>query len=204
MSNSDLHRLPRLERRCYQAFAAVYWTMKVEPPAPGWCFHQDFRTLLVHACAREQLLCPAYCLMPDHLHFMWLGLSLETDQLNGVKFMRTWLNRLLSGKRIENRKSAMDSRPQPRMRWELQPQAFDHVLREEERKQNAFARICFYVLANPVRAGLAASEPEWPFSGAAVPGYPDLYPFQEDYWELFWKVYYKHREPMPAGPPERG
>jgi hypothetical protein len=52
-----------------------------------------------------------------------------------------------------------------------------------------------YILANPERAGLAASEPDWPFSGMVVPGYPDLYPFQEDFWELFWKIYYQHREP---------
>jgi len=48
-----------------------------------------------------------------------------------------------------------------------------------------------------VRAELAASESDWPFSGAVVPGYPDLYPFQEDFWELFWEIYYKQREPMP-------
>ena len=76
MPNPDLHSLPRLERWCYQAFAAVHWTMKVEPAVPGWLtepFHGDFRTVLLHACAREKLFCPAYCLMPDHLHLMWLG-----------------------------------------------------------------------------------------------------------------------------------
>jgi putative transposase len=211
MPNPDLHSLPRLERNCYQAFAAVHWTMKVEPPIPGWLtdhFHQNFRTLMLHACVREQLFCPAYCLMPDHLHLMWLGLAVESDQLNGMKFLRTYLNRLLKGNPLEKRKSTMrksavDSRPQPpqpQKRWELQPQAHDQVLCEEERKQDAFARVCFYILANPVRAELAASETGWPFSGAVVPGYPDLYPFQEDFWELFWKIYYKHREPMPLEP----
>jgi putative transposase len=205
MPHSELHSLPRLERRCYQAFAAVHWTMKVEPPVPGWLtepFHQDFRTVMLHACARENLFCPAYCLMPDHLHLMWLGLSLASDQLKAVKFLRTYLNRMLDGKGIENRKSAVDSRPQPqtRMSRELQPQAHDHVLREEERKQNAFAKVCFYILANPVRAELARRETDWPFSGVIVPGYPDLYPFQEDYWELFWKIYGKHREPTPVEP----
>ena len=198
--------------------------MKVEPPVQGWLtgpFHEDFRTLLLHACAREQLFCPAYCLMPDHLHLMCLGLSLDSDQLNATRFLRTFLNRLLEGKKIENRpamaplkpavdpkESAVDSRPQPQpppqppVRWELQPQAYDHVLREEERKQNAFAKVCFCILANPVRAELVKHEPDWPFSGAVVPGYPDLYPFQEDYWELFWKIYVRHREPTPLDPPQ--
>ncbi len=210
MPNPDLHSLPRLERGSYRAFAAVHWTMNVEPPISGWLtdqFHRDFRTVLLHACVREQLFCPAYCLMSDHLHLMWLGLAVESDQLNGVKFLRTYLNRLLAGKRIENRKSAVgksavDSRPQPQqpqVQWELQMQAHDHVLREEERKQNAFARVCFYILANPVRAKQVASEQDWQFSGAVVPGYPDLYPFQEDYWELFGKIYFKQREPTPCG-----
>ncbi|MEK7677269.1 MAG: hypothetical protein AAB676_15680 [Verrucomicrobiota bacterium] len=205
MPNPDLHSLPRLERRVYQAFAAVHWTMKVEPPIAGWLnedFHRDFRSLLLHACAREQLFCPAYCLMPDHLHLMWMGLSLESDQLNGMKFLRTHLNRLLAGGPLENRGSAVDSRPRPQEIWELQPQAHDHVLREEERKQNAFASVCFYILANPVRADLAKREQDWPFSGAVVPGYPDLYPCQDEFWELFWKIYYKHREPTPTDPPK--
>lgn len=203
MPNPDLHSLPRLEKERYQAFAAVHWTMKVEPPIRDWLtdsFHRDFRTILLHACARERLVCPAYCLMPDHLHLIWLGLSLESDQLNGMKFLRTYLNRLLAKKPIENRSMTVDSRPRPRMQWGLRPQAHDHVLREEERKQNAFARVCFYILANPVRAELAERESDWSFSGAVVPGYPDLYPLQEDYWELFWKIYYWQREPVPAAP----
>ncbi len=217
MSNPDLHTLPRLERRCYQAFAAVHWTMKVEPPVSGWlteAFHADFRTVLLHACAREKLCCPAYCLMPDHLHLMWLGLSLESDQLNATRFLRKYLNRMLEGQRIENRpaaadagkssvdsqNSAVDSHPRPQAGWALQAQAHDHVLREEERKQNAFARVCSYILANPVRAVLVKRESDWPFSGAVVPGFPDLYPFQEDYWELFWKIYQRHREPTPVDP----
>lgn len=35
--------------------------------------------------------------MPDHLHLVWLGLSSQSDQLNGMKFLRLHLNRLLAG-----------------------------------------------------------------------------------------------------------
>ena len=28
---------------------------------------------------------------------------------------------------------------------------------------------------------------DWPFSGAVFAGYPSLWPFDEDYWPLFWK-----------------
>ena len=71
----------------------------------------------------------------------------------------------------------------------------DHVLREEERKQGAFASVCFYILANPVRAKLAVRETDWAFSGAVVPGYPDLHPCENGFWELFWKLYHQNREP---------
>ncbi|MBI4327178.1 MAG: hypothetical protein HY674_18230 [Chloroflexi bacterium] len=57
-------------------------------------------------------------------------------------------------------------------------------------------------LTNPVRAKLVERKQDWPFSGAVVPGYPDLYPFQADYWELFGKLYSKHRELMPTKPPK--
>lgn len=201
MSNPDLHHLPRLERSHYQAFAAVHWTMRIEPERPGWLderFHHEFREALLHACVREGLVCPTYCLMPDHLHLMLLGLRVASDQLNAVKFLRLQLNRLLAGEPLQ--KMAVFSRTQPREGWILQPQAHDHVLREEERKQGAFASVCFYILANPVRAELTKAEAEWRFSGAVIPGYPDMHPLQADYWELFWKLYYQQREATPMEP----
>jgi putative transposase len=63
----------------------------------------------------------------------------------------------------------------------LQPQAHDHVLRQDERRRGAFAKICFYILANPVRAGLIKDPENWPFCGAVLPGYPDLHPRNEDF-----------------------
>jgi putative transposase len=203
MDQWGLNYLPRLERHFYRNFAAVLWTMNVLPSVPGWLtvpFHSDFRELLLHACVQEQLVCPAYCLMPDHLHLVWLGLSLESNQLNGMKFFRKQLNRLLDGESLSGKRSAVDLRPQPPMKWKLQPQAHDHVLREEERKRGAFASVCFYVMANPVRAGLAKKEVDWPYSGAVIPGYPQLHPMQENFWELFWKIYYARREAVPIEP----
>ena len=209
MSNPDLHHLHRLERSCYQAFAAVHWTMRVEPAKAGWLddrFHHEFREVVLHACARERLVCPTYCLMPDHLHLMFLGLAVSSDQLNAVKFLRLQLNRLLAGVPLQKMaalssvfaKTAAGRQPQPKRQWMLQAQAHDHVLREEERKRGAFASVCFYLLANPVRAKLVEQETEWPFGGTVVPGYPDLHPFQEDYWELFWKLYQQQRESTPT------
>src|ERR1039458_8165160 len=92
------HYLPRLRREFYQADAVVFWTLPVEHRARGWLsesFHAAFRELMLHAAAREGLLSPAYCLMPDHLHLVWMGLRADSDQRNGVKFLRAQLGRFL-------------------------------------------------------------------------------------------------------------
>jgi len=114
--------------------------------------------------------------MPDHLHLVWMGIRHESDQLNAMKFLRTELEPALG----QNRE------------WQHQPH--DHLLREEERKRNAFAATCYYVLENPPRADLVKVSQDWPFSGAIVPGFPRLNPFHKDFWELFWKLYIAARE----------
>jgi REP element-mobilizing transposase RayT len=171
--------LPRLPGEYYQGDAVVHWTLPIFDRAKGWLsasFHARFRELMLHAAAREGVWCPAYCLMPDHLHLVWMGLWLESDQRNGMAFLRTYLEPALAPARF-------------------QPQAHDHVLRAEQRKRNAFATACRYDLNNPVRARLVAKPSDWPFSGAVVPGYPRLHPLEEDYWPKFWKLVAKARHP---------
>jgi REP element-mobilizing transposase RayT len=145
----------------------------------GWLsrsFHSGFRELLLHVAAREGLFCPAYCLMPDHIHLLWLGLRRDTDQRNGMSFLRTHLEPWLAPDKF-------------------QPQAHDHVLRDEERKHGAFMKICFYILANPVRAGLVKETEIWPHAGAIIPGYPKLHPGQYDFWPKFWELFHQQRQP---------
>jgi putative transposase len=171
--------LPRLERHHYQGHAVIFWTNTVEHRARGWLtpqFHSLFREMMLHAATRERLLCPTHCLMPDHLHWIWMGIHKDSDQLNAMKFVRTRLQ------------------PSLGVRREWQHQAYDHVLREEERRRNAFARFCFYTLANPVRAGLTGTERDWPYSGSILPGQPGLHPMDEGFWDLFWKRYVSDRE----------
>ena len=92
-SQPEMHHLPRLDPRYYRGFAAVLWTITFERRACGWldpAFHAAFRALLLHAAAREQLFCPAYVLMPDHIHLFWLGLKLRSGQRSAraVGFLR--------------------------------------------------------------------------------------------------------------------
>lgn len=89
-----MHHLPRLDRKFYQSFAVVHWTITFEDRSTGWldeAFHAFFRELLLHAAARQGLFCPAYCLMPDHIHLMWMGMKISTDQIVSMRFLRTHL-----------------------------------------------------------------------------------------------------------------
>ena len=156
--------LPRLPREHYQGDAVVHWTLTIFDRARGWLtneFYLSFREIMLHTAAREGLLCPVYCLMPDHMHLIWMGLRRDTDQRNGMAFLRTHLKPLLKPAR-------------------LQMQAQDHILRSEQRKRGAFAKVCLYVSANPVRAELVKHDADWRFTGCVVPGYPKLHPLEQD------------------------
>jgi hypothetical protein len=68
----------------------VHWTLTLEERATGWLdatFHRRFRELTLHAAARQPLLGPVYCLMPDDLHFVWCGASAHTQQLLAMRIL---------------------------------------------------------------------------------------------------------------------
>lgn len=168
--------LPRLAEGFYRGFSSVHWQMTLDRRVTGWLkpgFHARFRELLLHTMARYHLLCPAYCLMPDHMHLLWMGVAEAADQRKAARFFRTHVNALLE-------------RSLPGARF--QKQAYDHVLRQHERGADAVREMAWYVLQNPVRAGLVKHADEWPQLGAMLPGYPTLHPLEDGYWDTFWKI----------------
>ena len=168
------HRhLPRLAPEFYRGFAVVHWIMAVNDRKVGWLTtecHARLREELVHAMVRYCVLSPAYCLMPDHAHVIWMGIAETADLRKAVESFRRHSNTLLA-------------------HFQWQQQAYDHVLREGERRRGAFAEVCRYVLENPVRQRLCDSWRDYPFSGAILPGYSDVEPRRQDFWEVFWKIY---------------
>ncbi len=153
------HYLPRLKREFYQADAVIFWTMPVSHRRQGWLtegFHAAFREMMLHAEVREGLICPAYCLMPDHIHLVWMGLRRDADQRNGIKFLRAEVGPFLKPAKFQH-------------------QARDHVLSAKERQRHAFSVACAdYVLLNPLKAGLVKSPGAWPYLGAVIPGYSNM------------------------------
>ncbi len=181
----EWRHLPRLGPEFYRGFAVVQWTITFERRARGWLddhFHFHFRELLLHAAAREALCCPVYILMPDHLHLLWMGLRINSNQRNAMKFLRKHLSAELA------------RRSQTGVEFELQKQAHDSVLREQDRRRGAFEKSCFYLLDNPRRKNLVNHPRDWSYLGAVVPGYPFLHPLAEDFWQQFWKIYAQGRK----------
>ncbi|MFT3829243.1 MAG: hypothetical protein QM691_05990 [Opitutaceae bacterium] len=147
--------------------------MTIDRRATGWLdplHHARLREALCHALIRHGVVCATYCLMPDHGHFLLCGHAENSDQRAAVRLFRQAWNHLLA--------------PSPR----LQRQAHDHVLREPQRECGAFQIAAWYILKNPVRAGLTNDWAAWPYSGCLVPGWPVLDPRMPDYWSLFWKI----------------
>lgn len=171
MKRDHLRRLPR---EYYIGDAIVHWSITILDRREGWLtpsFSYRFRELLTHSMFRYGLACPIFCLMHDHMHLVWMGLCEGSDQLNAMKHFRPRCANSLR-----------------RIGFDLQDQAYDHVLKDEERRD--FQNVCEYIARNPERASLVKKDDfaSYKFTGCLVPGYPDLKPFERNYWDEFDKI----------------
>jgi len=91
----------------------------------------------------------AYCFMPDHLHLLIAGQSEQSDLCEFVR-------RFKQVTAFAYRQAVGDDL------W--QPGYHERVLRDDE----ATLTVARYILANPVRAGLATEVGEYPFVGSEV------------------------------------
>lgn len=167
--------LPKLDPLHYRGHVVTFWTFVVNRRPTDWLnesFHASFREAMLHTCHRYRQQCAVYVLMPDHLHFLMLGVSEDSDQKRAISFLRSIV------------------KPSPHS-WQVQPH--DHVLREHERTRGAFQKTAHYILENPVRKQLVASASDWPYAGAVLPGYIRMNPFKPDFWVKFWKAYWECR-----------
>ncbi|MFN0056771.1 MAG: hypothetical protein ACKV0T_31895 [Planctomycetales bacterium] len=169
--------LSRLDRNYYRDQAYVHWTITIQDRKTCWLvpiFYYKFRELLTHAMFRYSVACPIYCLMPDHMHLLWIGIDDYADQLNAMKFFRRQLGIPLKS-----------------FGCELQHQPYDHVLKDDERLETAVENLVEYIARNPERKQLVPVDGfrDYKFTGSLIPGYPELEPWQPDYWPRFWRTY---------------
>ena len=110
---------------------------------------------LVRAARERKFSVIAYCFMPDHLHLLIEGSSDDSDGRRFIKAFKQYSGYSYSQKRRE-------------ALW--QRYGFEHVLHDDE----TTVEVVKYILANPVRAGLAATVEEYPFVGSLVYQLKDL------------------------------
>ena len=173
---SKREHLRRLGPEAYRGDAVVHWSLTIRDRRTGWLtvpFYYRFRELLTHATFKYRLACPIYCCMPDHVHLLWMGLHETSDQKPAMKAFRKWVNASLK-----------------RIGYSLQDQPYDHVLTDDERKEDGFRTIWNYIARNPERAGLVPVDgyDRYGFTGCLLPGFPELRPFDDGYWNDFDKV----------------
>jgi putative transposase len=101
--------------------------------------------------ARQNCAVFAYCLMPDHLHFLvspgedGISVLTFTDRYKGKTTNQSWT-----------------------VGWQgklWQPRYHDHIVRTEE----SLIAIAKYILDNPVRQRLVGNAEDWPWSGHLNP-----------------------------------
>ena len=112
-------------------------------------------TLVLNTLREEQTrqMCRvfAYCLMPDHLHFL---VSPEHNGLSVLSFVNQYKGKTTNASWQVGWRGKL---------W--QPRSYDHIVREEE----DLRVIAQYILDNPVRAGLAERVEEWLWCGQMNP-----------------------------------
>lgn len=102
---------------------------------------------LLDAAAKYSFSLHAYCLMPDHLHFVCEGAMDTSDLLKFVHFFKQvtgYRYRQIHGRHL----------------W--QTRFYDHIVRSADDLE---AALC-YVWMNPVRKGLCAEPSLYPLSGS--------------------------------------
>jgi putative transposase len=99
--------------------------------------HADAKAFLIHA----------YCLMPDHLHFLAKGSNKDSDLLNFVGSFKKE-----TGFQFEGREK--------KRLWQYK--FYDHILRGGTSAE----AVCWYIWLNPVRAGICPTPAEYAYSGS--------------------------------------
>lgn len=104
--------------------------------------------ILLEEGARSDCRIVAYCLMPDHLHFI---ASPNRDGVSVLSFTERYKGKTTN------------------QSWKLgwrgklwQPRFYDHIVRSDERLE----QIVEYILRNPERKGLVSPGGAWSWSGA--------------------------------------
>ena len=97
----------------------------------------------------------AYCVMPDHFHFLAEGIHPTSDLLNLVKSVKLKTSRAFFRKTRH-------------ILW--QRKFYDHILRRNDDPES----VAWYIWMNPVRKGICNSARSYPLSGSFASAIPPI------------------------------
>ena len=146
-----MHHPARLSDDCYlspQACFVTICTSHRQPLLVEPAVADDVTDQLLAQCQKSLVDVAAYCLMPDHLHALFVVESLHTD-------IRTCIARF---KQFTGYTYAQ--RTDQRL-W--QASYFDYTLRSDEATLPTIA----YIVNNPIRAQFVTLPEAWPFWGSS-------------------------------------
>lgn len=106
----------------------------------------ETKNVLVETCRERTSTLYAWCVMPDHVHLL-------VDDENIISFVRAFKGRVVPKARAISPRKKL---------W--QRSFYDHILRNSESVMD----VAGYIFENPVRSGLVALPPQYPFVGSEV------------------------------------
>jgi putative transposase len=140
----------RLSRENYRGRRIYFVTVGTEKRTPFFTDQSTGRWVLGHLledAALRNFSLHAFCVMPDHVHFLSEGLSEDTDLLKFVNLFK--------------QRTAYEFRKRNGSRlWQMR--FYDHILRPNEAIEDAAC----YIWWNPVRKGLCSAPNLYPLSGS--------------------------------------
>jgi len=152
------NRLPLDNYQGARAYSVTISTCQRAPWFANVAVAEYCANALREATGQSSFQVYAYCFMPDHLHLL-VGTDAEANLVGFVKSFKQ-----STGWWFHNRYLAGSLKASPTSLWHKS--YHDHVVRSEE----DLLQIARYIVGNPVRAGLAESAEEYPFSGSLVWG----------------------------------
>ena len=149
MRHSRWHKNIRLRPEYYRGprwhFVTICASERSRPFASKQTAEWLIRVLRQES-SRNLFAIQAYCLMPDHLHLLLNGVSLNANLLQFIaRFKQVTSHRFWLRYKTDL--------------W--QTSFYDHILRDED----APAQVAWYIWLNPVRGGLVKFPAAYPFSG---------------------------------------
>ena len=136
----------RLSRESYRGRRTVVFTMCGAPQCCNLATKDIFEALytwLKQACCRHNAEVLALTVMPDHLHAVLRGVTSDADLWAAISLFKQKAG--FHGKRFPG--------------FRLQKDFYDHIIRKDEDVSKHF----YYVLSNPMRAGLVECWEEYPY-----------------------------------------